>query len=299
MMIFTYFPHDVIVQNAEPEVFSGLINQSELIYHSGSIRPEQIFVIINDLCCIQPTWASFLDNVKPLLGTAKIPEQFIEPVPVQKLITNIPNLFAGLVSEEIYQYISNRLWVDNKQIKVMFLKKASKKILHPEFTSRTSAYFNDLFESTMDFINSRASALRDHINKGSLKLMVKGFISGLDAGLMNTMINEEEPIKHKRIAVILDFIKDVQAAMFEKMNSELNVVSREYVEWAWRSRLALDNIDRSPAELLAMASNHTGSEQKSLVYYILIRSHTNDKNCVKWVEENGVRFLCSRFSPLS
>ena len=297
MIIFTYFPKDIILNNCESSVYYGIINQTDLVYNQNTkLTPEQIYVIINDFTSIKESWSDFLLNVSPLLGAQKLPEQFQDPVPdIDKITKAIPNLFAGLIEKEVHHYISSRLWVDNSGIKTLFLKKASKKIIHPDFTSHSSQFFNDLFESSINFISEKATALKNNIKTDKLMQMLEAFVRGLDAGLMNTLINQEEPIKHKRIEIIVEFIKEIQNIMYEKMRDEHDVMSQTYLTWAWKSKLIIDNIKLTPKEVMAICQNEKG--QRGLIFFILARSYTNDPKCVQWAHKHEQEFLYSTFNP--
>lgn len=296
MRIFTYFPKNVIVNNSDPSLYNGILSQVNLVYHGKPLTPEQIYVIINDFTFIKESWDSFIQLVTPTIGAQKLPEQILDPVPYTKeIVKAIPNLFGGLIEHEVYSYISQRLWVENSGMKTIFNKKASKKILHPEFESHSSQFFNTLYNNSIEFITEKCNSLKQYMRSDKLNKMLESFIKGLDAGLMNVMINDEEPIKHKRIEVILDFIKTIHNELYNEFKDEHDINSVPYLKWMWKSKLMLESIHYGPKEILSIALKENG--QRGLIFFILARSFTNDKLCTNWAIENQSRFLGMRFSP--
>ncbi|EAX99304.1 hypothetical protein TVAG_152230 [Trichomonas vaginalis G3] len=293
--IIKYFPKDIIVKTTDNQYVLSAMKQVES-YNIESATPQQMYVMINDFSMIKPKWECFVQNFRPLIGAAPVPEHLLDPVPyVYDIMNVIPSLFSSLIEYEVYDYVSKRLWVENSSFKKIFIKKASKKVLHPEFSSRGSMFFNDLFEKCTQFIETRADQLVNHISKENMMSMLGGFFSGLDAGLMNLMISEE-PIKHKRIVTIMNFIQDVLATLFEPMKDNFGVTASLYVKWAWRSKLLLDNINIEP--LNSVTKMNTESGQRGLIFYILSRSYTNDRYSVYSAQQRDLTYIGMRFSSL-
>lgn len=291
--IVKYFPKDIIVQTTDNIHVISAMKHADALHNISAASPQQMYVMINDFSQIKPQWEEFLHNIRPLVGASGIPEQFMDPVPyTASIMSAIPNLFASLIQQEVYEYIRERLWVDNSNFKRIFIKKASKKVLHPDFNSRGSAFFNDLFNTCTDFINKRADQLVEHISKDNLDQMLSGFFRGLDAGMMNICLTDE-PIKHKRIITIMNFIQDILASLFDQMRDKFNISAKSYVEWAWRSRLTLDYLNANPLELVGKMNIESG--QRGLIFYILARSHTNDKYAVDSARNNDPKYIGMRF----
>ncbi|EAX95757.1 hypothetical protein TVAG_105160 [Trichomonas vaginalis G3] len=292
--IVKYFPRDIIINTTDNLYVISAMKQLDTMHNISAATPQQMYVMINDFSQIKVQWSEFLHNVRPLVGASPIPDQFVDPVPyVSSIMAVIPPLFSALIEHEVYDYVSTRLWVDNSSFKKIFVKKASKKVLHPEFDSRSSSFFNDLFNKCTDFIKIRADQLTNHVNKENMIPMLSAFFRGMDAGLMNILL-AGEPIKHKRVVVIMNFIQDLLASLFEPMRDDFGVTAKQYVEWAWRSRLCLDYLKASPQELVGKMNSESG--QKGLIFDILVRSHTNDKYAVENAMQKDAIYLGARFT---
>ena len=294
MMMLNYFPREVVVQYGEGGIFNSYLEELKLSRESAE-SPAQIYVIINDFVSIKQSWDSFLETVEPKVG--KEIEAFRNPVPAAFQISKqIPNLFAGLIAHEVQSYLGPRIWTGNSRAKLMFVKKASSEVLRPEFLQRSSSFYADLFDTTTDFLKSKAVLLTGNINPAFQNKMLDGFVRGLDAGLMSLLL-VKEPIKNKRLIPLMEFVQDILALIFTELEDQkLKMAPDKYVKAAWRSRLILDFMRKPPAEVLA-ALEADSSGERGLAMYIIVRSFSNEKECVKYVKDNDFRFMSTSFRP--
>jgi len=302
MRILAFFPMEIIIENSENGIFNSYFEEMR-VCKTQPATPEQIFVIINNFLALKPSWSRFLDIVSRQLSATPLPniEDYQNPVPFLLSVSKaIPALFAGLISNEVNDLISSRIWIENSAFKRAFCKKASPFILHEGFLVRSSDFFISVYDNTLNVLKKKVTALQGNINQFMYPKMLEAFVHGLDSGLMNLFIltKDNSPIKYKRLLPMMQFIQDIHADLFDYLQTLPNKVSPDsYSKYSWRSKMILTIMDRNPEEIIQIADSNNDI-LKGVCYFILLRSFTEYKRAVQWCDENGPRFMNRKFRPM-
>jgi hypothetical protein len=93
----------------------------------------------------------------------------------------------------------------------MLVRRASDHIINPEFECRQSDGFVVLVEKMKVELKLQLDAVVSAIASPQKRMILQGFLHGLDTGLMNILlyIRESRPIKRKRLMTLVQFFEDL------------------------------------------------------------------------------------------
>ncbi|KAH0786483.1 hypothetical protein GPJ56_009554 [Histomonas meleagridis] len=135
--------------------------------------------------------------------------------------------------------------------------------------------------------------------------MIKGFLNGIDSGLMNLLLfTENDPIKYKRLIPIYQFIDDILNDIFEYLTNNFEGVDendefdeKKFAELTPYCNFFIANIKKDPFELINEEENEGGKFFQSLSRFIIISSYTHDAKLKNWAHVNRIRFNGCKYLP--
>jgi hypothetical protein len=299
LKMLSYFPPQVIMEYRDnPSLFVGFIPDLKRLTGTD-ITPSQIFVIINNFMALRPIWLRFTEDVAGWFPHFHVDQHFQNPVPQVSAISKaIPSLFAAVTAEETTAGITPHVWVKNSSVKTALLKRASKHILNPLFERRRSDLFVQLFDKTVDFLKIKIDALERSIAGPNYRLMLHGFLHGLDTGLMNVVVSlgDARPIKRKRFVTLLQFFQDVlndiKEYIIQKGSAEFTDVM--FAEGTPLTLYLIDAINADFRKLIEDDPRDANLTLGMLNYYI-IAAHTDNTVATKWANDQRPRYVGRKF----
>ena len=303
--MLAYFPSDIIRKfNDKLKAFSGHIEDVQRC-DVTEVTQESVFVAMNDMFNIRPVWKGFLDGVKAKFPNFEIPDAFANPVVshVRNICKSVPLLFADWTASETTKGVAPYLWVKNSKLKKFMSKKASKFILNPLFMQKQSNLFNDMFVNTTSFLKRKIDSLNGSICAPYYHMMLAGLFSGLDAGLMNVLVDRpdrKDIIKLKRFMPVMEFIRDVleDVKAYALEEAEIDTTRDLLDESTPYSQFVFDHMKDDPMKL-ARADPRAANYMDSLCIYLIVSSHNKNKDAVKWAKENIQLHNTRTFKPAS
>jgi len=299
--VLAYFPGDIVFNNMNNQCFLDYLQD----LRSGTyqaLTPEAIYMIINNFVAIRSRWQAFLNFMASKYEQGELPEDFSDPFPSLFTITKgIPPLFAGIIADELTREIYSRIWVKNTPLRRLFVMNSSTYILHPSFENRRSDFFIQLYDDILNRLKFRIDTIQGTIIAPFRLRMFESIITGFDIGFMNLYLlsPENEPIKHKRILPLLQFSLDVMNDLYQYTQTIHSSISESFfVQYSWRIRYFLDHIAKRVGELIQIEST-IDDPQKGLCLYLIIRSHTADRQAIQWSESNQQRYSFVKFAFFS
>jgi hypothetical protein len=268
-------------------------------FGNSQVTPAQIFVMINNFMHLRSAWIDYLDSVRRFFPTFGISEDMTNPVPqVGQISKRIPILFACLTAEQTTETIGPNVWVNNSRVKKLLVRKASEHILNPLFEQRGSDLFINLFDTTVADLNAKIDALESAISRANIRMMMQGFLHGLDTGLMNVLmyLGNAEPIKHGRLVTLLQFFEDVlndvknhiEALGLEEFNDAT------FKDFTPLCHYMLSHLETDPKTMID-DDPREANITLAMCNYLLIASATENSSAVKWTKENRGRYAKRTF----
>lgn len=302
--MLSYFPSE-IVQHFDDKLkaFSGYINDVKQ-YDGPEVTQESVFIAMNDMFNIRPLWNTFLETVKAKFPDFNIPDTFANPVVthVRNICKSVPLLFADLTAHETTKGVAPYLWVKNSKLKKFMSNKASKFVLNPLFMKKQSDLFNDMFGNTTSFLKGKIDSLNGNICAPYYHMMLAGLFSGLDAGLMNILVDRpdrKDIIKLKRLMPVVEFIRDVLDEVKDYALSEAEIeITQDLLDRATPySQFVFEHMKDNPMNL-ARDDPRAANYMISLCTYIIVSAHNKNKDAIKWARDNKQLHRTRVFIPI-
>jgi hypothetical protein len=301
LTMLSYFPIKLIQRfDEEPKLLAPFLPDLRRM-GACNVTPAQIFVIINNFMSLRFAWMRYLDTIREAFPEFALHQVFLNPVPqVGHISKRIPVLFAGLTAEQTTAIIGPIVWVKNSGFKKLLVRGASDYILNPLFEQRQSDLFVDLFDKTVADLKLRIDALHSTIATAHHRMMMQGFLHGLDTGLMNVLVflPEAKPIKRERLLTLLQFFQDVLNDVKEHI---LERGLEEFTDAVFREFTPLCHymVANLNGNLTRMMEDDPRDANITLAMcnYLIIASATENRDASKWTKDNRLRYTNRSFLP--
>jgi hypothetical protein len=172
--------------------------------------------------------------------------------------------------------------------------------LNPLFEQRTSDLFIGMFDRTVADLKEKITALESSIAPTHYRMMLQGFLHGLDTGLMNVLVYlpESKPIKRKRLLILLQFFQDVLNDVKEHILGlgGADLPEAEFKRLTPLCHYMIAQLGRDPAPMIR-DDPREANITLALCNYLLIGAATDNSAAQKWTKENRPRYARRLFSP--
>ncbi|OHT03913.1 hypothetical protein TRFO_28760 [Tritrichomonas foetus] len=303
LKILSFFPESILHEFNNETINHFIPDLKFVNYESGQqvVTPKSIFIMINNFVFLRSSWSDFAKYVQDKFQSIDIPKQLFNPVPnIGDVSQSIPNLFSWLTSYMVTQTVMPHLWVKNSKMKKMLVKKASTMVLNKAFFQSCSPIYAKTFDLIFRYIQDRIEEINTSVCATYYMTLIKCFLFGLDSGMMNLLIiHTDDPIKHKRLIPIMNFMRDLYNEVFQYI---LNIDSPEKIDldmlksYVPYSSFMFKNIHVNPVDLIKNDPKFDDI-MVSLSTYIIVSSHTDNKKVKDWVHTNKTRFIGRRYIP--